>query len=263
MDSQYLPPSGGGGGGGQGSGGRPGFGGGAGGFGGRPGAGGFGGHSGGGGGGSGGFGGSGGHSGGAGGGAGGFGGSGGAGGGFGGGPQIPIIRYENTNNGDGSYHYAYETGNGISAQEDGYLKNAGSQDETQQAQGSFSYTSPEGEQISLQYTADENGFQPQGAHLPTPPPIPEEILRAIEQNQADEARGIVDDGQYRDEHQGGGAGGQGGYGGGAGQGGYGGGSGQGGFGGSGGQGGFGGGAGGHGGQGGFGSGGSGSGGYKY
>lgn len=38
---------------------------------------------------------------------------------------------------------------------------------------------------------------PQGAHIPTPPPIPEEIQRAIEKNLADEARGIVDDGQYR------------------------------------------------------------------
>lgn len=63
--------------------------------------------------------------------------------------------------------------------------------------GSFSYTAPDGQQISISYTADQNGFLPQGAHLPTPPPIPEEIQRAIEQNLADEARGIVDDGQYK------------------------------------------------------------------
>ncbi|KAJ8931381.1 hypothetical protein NQ314_015712 [Rhamnusium bicolor] len=87
--------------------------------------------------------------------------------------QIPILRLENNNNGDG--------GDGT------------------QARGGFSYTAPDGQQIEIQYSADENGFQPQGAHLPTPPPIPEEIQKAIEQNLADEARGIVDDGQYREE----------------------------------------------------------------
>lgn len=63
--------------------------------------------------------------------------------------------------------------------------------------GSYSYTAPDGQQISITYTAGQEGFVPQGPHLPTSPPIPEEIQRAIEKNLADEARGIVDDGQYR------------------------------------------------------------------
>jgi loricrin len=100
------------------------------------------------------------------------------------GPQIPILRLESNNNGDGSYSYAYETGNGISADESGQLKNPGSQNEAQSAAGSFTYTAPDGQKISVSYTADENGFQPQGAHLPTPPPIPEAILKSIQQNQA-------------------------------------------------------------------------------
>ncbi|EDW40233.1 GL25146 [Drosophila persimilis] len=42
------------------------------------------------------------------------------------------------------------------------------------------YYSPESQLIQLTYTADENGFQPQGEHLPTPPPIPEAILKSLE-----------------------------------------------------------------------------------
>ncbi|KAH8339270.1 hypothetical protein KR074_010088, partial [Drosophila pseudoananassae] len=72
---------------------------------------------------------------------------------------------------EGNYAYAYETTNGIQAQEAGNANGV---------TGGSSYVSPEGIPISLTYVADENGFQPQGAHLPTPPPIPEAILRALE-----------------------------------------------------------------------------------
>lgn len=78
-----------------------------------------------------------------------------------------------------SVRFRYETANGIQAQEQGVARAVG-QEVSIAAQGSFAYTSPEGEQISLAYVADENGFQPQGAHLPTPPPIPAAIQRALE-----------------------------------------------------------------------------------
>ncbi|KAL1138377.1 hypothetical protein AAG570_008441, partial [Ranatra chinensis] len=73
---------------------------------------------------------------------------------------------------------SYETGNGIKAQERGYVKNA---------EGSYSYQQPDGNVVSVKYTADENGFQAEGEHLPTPHPIPEAILRALEKNAAEEA----------------------------------------------------------------------------
>ncbi|XP_018334193.1 endocuticle structural glycoprotein SgAbd-2-like isoform X2 [Agrilus planipennis] len=98
---------------------------------------------------------------------------------------IPILRQEQEVNFDGTYKYSYETGNGISAEEQGFLKNAGQEEqEAQVAQGQYKYTAPDGQEILVTYIADENGFQPQGAHLPTPPPIPEAIQRSLEYNAA-------------------------------------------------------------------------------
>lgn len=42
-----------------------------------------------------------------------------------------IARQEQEMNVDGSYRYSYETGNGIIAEEEGYLKNQGTEDEAQ------------------------------------------------------------------------------------------------------------------------------------
>lgn len=77
-------------------------------------------------------------------------------------------------------HFSYQTGDGQQAQAQGYLKNAGAKDaEAEVAQGSFSYTAPDGTPIQVTWVADENGFRAEGAHLPTPPPIPEAILRSL------------------------------------------------------------------------------------
>ncbi|XP_059057925.1 uncharacterized protein LOC131851443, partial [Achroia grisella] len=100
-----------------------------------------------------------------------------------------ILRYE-SNIGTDNYNYAFETDNGISAEESGVATNG------VQAHGGYSYTGDDGHVYSVTYTADEGGYQPRGDHLPTPPPIPEEILRSLEQNARDEAAGLVDDGSY-------------------------------------------------------------------
>lgn len=46
--------------------------------------------------------------------------------------------------------------------------------------GSYTYTAPDGSVITVTYTADEQGFRAQGAHLPTPPPIPAEIQKSLD-----------------------------------------------------------------------------------
>ena len=94
---------------------------------------------------------------------------------------VPIVRQAADGpNPDGSYSWAYETGDGIKAEEQGQLRNAGSETEAEAVQGAFSYTAPDGTPIEVTYIADENGFQPQGAHLPVAPAIPEAIQRALE-----------------------------------------------------------------------------------
>lgn len=42
-----------------------------------------------------------------------------------------FFRQEHEQNADGSYKYFYETGNGIYQEEEGYIKNAGTEDEAQ------------------------------------------------------------------------------------------------------------------------------------
>ncbi|XP_063366565.1 pupal cuticle protein 36a-like [Cydia amplana] len=100
-----------------------------------------------------------------------------------------ILRQDSQNDGE-TYSYAYETENGIYAEESGVATNG------VEAQGSYSYTGDDGQVYTVRYTADQNGFVPVGDHLPTPPPVPEEILKALEQNARDEAAGIYDDGSY-------------------------------------------------------------------
>ncbi|KAG5870788.1 hypothetical protein JTB14_009946 [Gonioctena quinquepunctata] len=104
---------------------------------------------------------------------------------------IPILKQVAEVNFDGTYHQGYETGNGITAEEHGVVKNLDGKNVASEVAGSVSYTSPEGIPIVLKYLANEFGFQVQGDHLPqppvdnnTPPPIPPQILRSLEWNAA-------------------------------------------------------------------------------
>ncbi|EFN85028.1 flexible cuticle protein 12 [Harpegnathos saltator] len=95
-------------------------------------------------------------------------------------PPVPIVKLSHTGpSPDGSYSYSYETGNGIQAEEEGHLNHAGTDEEAIEARGSFSYTGDDGQVYQVTYVANENGFQPEGAHLPQVPPLIQKALKYI------------------------------------------------------------------------------------
>lgn len=73
---------------------------------------------------------------------------------------------------DGNYQYQFESSNGISSNEGGV---AG-----QIVQGSTTWIAQNGEPLAISFVADEHGYRPMGYHLPTSPPIPPAIQRALD-----------------------------------------------------------------------------------
>ncbi|XP_052846293.1 larval cuticle protein 65Ag1-like [Drosophila gunungcola] len=82
--------------------------------------------------------------------------------------EVSILKSE-SDVGPDSYKYIYETSNGISAAEQGVLHKAGTENEAISVQGSYKFVGDDGVTYEVSYIADENGFQPQGAHLPVAP----------------------------------------------------------------------------------------------
>ncbi|CAH0727813.1 unnamed protein product, partial [Brenthis ino] len=108
---------------------------------------------------------------------------------------VPILTYSSNQGIDGSYDFSFTTGDGKQAQETGYLKsayidNTGAPQGAQVKEGSFSYVSPEGTPIQLNYVADENGFRPLGFHIPADGRgvVPAGLLDTIKGSQAYDPR---------------------------------------------------------------------------
>ncbi|XP_017850263.1 pupal cuticle protein 20 [Drosophila busckii] len=84
------------------------------------------------------------------------------------GQHIPIVRSDYQSDTSGNYNFGFDTGNGIHRDETGEFK-GGWPHGSLGVRGSYSYTGDDGQQYTVNYKADKNGFHAEGAHLPTSP----------------------------------------------------------------------------------------------
>ena len=96
----------------------------------------------------------------------------------------PILIVKQSQNHDTErqeYSFSYETENGIVVSESGVQKQIGAKPEESGTVSQGSYSFPEdGRRYTVNWVADENGFQAKGDHLPTPPPLPEHVVKLLQ-----------------------------------------------------------------------------------
>ncbi|XP_055619876.1 cuticle protein CP14.6-like [Toxorhynchites rutilus septentrionalis] len=94
--------------------------------------------------------------------------------------DVEIVQKQLYHNKDGSFKHGFETSNGITVEEEGFIGTVGRNDEKGTViRGSYSYLDPDGVPVSITYRADENGFHAQGTRIPTPPPLPKALKDAF------------------------------------------------------------------------------------
>ncbi|CAH2107393.1 unnamed protein product [Euphydryas editha] len=77
-------------------------------------------------------------------------------------PQdVQILRYEYDTDDIGKYRYVFEQTDGQRQEQQGELKNVGSENEHIAVTGSYSWVGPDGVSYRITYVADENGYQPE------------------------------------------------------------------------------------------------------
>uniref|UniRef100_A0A182UHM9 Uncharacterized protein n=1 Tax=Anopheles melas TaxID=34690 RepID=A0A182UHM9_9DIPT len=75
--------------------------------------------------------------------------------------EVQVISFNNDNNVDGSYQFAYEQSDGQKREEKGELKPVeGSDEPALSVTGSYEYTDSNGQRYRVDYVADERGYRP-------------------------------------------------------------------------------------------------------
>lgn len=73
--------------------------------------------------------------------------------------------------------FSVETSDGTKKREEGvFVKSDDPEKDTLRVTGFFSYVGPDGVTYTVKYIADENGFQPEGDHLPKDPNSPDNTV---------------------------------------------------------------------------------------
>lgn len=93
--------------------------------------------------------------------------------------------------------HSFLTENGIYGEEQAKVHHTGGT----HAKGVYEYTGDDGKLYRVNYHSNDGGFMPEGEHIPTPPPIPEAIARALkyveEQHKANGDKPLFDHRGFR------------------------------------------------------------------
>ncbi|XP_017010534.1 larval cuticle protein 65Ab1-like [Drosophila takahashii] len=85
-------------------------------------------------------------------------------------PNEAQVLRQDSDVGPDKWSSTVELSDGTKIDESGALKDIGTEHEAAVVHGSYSWVDEKtGEKFTVTYVADENGFQPQGAHLPVAP----------------------------------------------------------------------------------------------
>ncbi|EDW17487.1 larval cuticle protein 65Ag1 [Drosophila mojavensis] len=78
--------------------------------------------------------------------------------------EAQVLRYDSDVQPE-SYKFSLDTSD-KAHYEEGQLKNVGTDHEAIAVRGYYTYVGDDGKTYTVKYVADENGFQPEGDHLP-------------------------------------------------------------------------------------------------
>ncbi|XP_013110245.2 endocuticle structural protein SgAbd-6-like [Stomoxys calcitrans] len=75
--------------------------------------------------------------------------------------DVEVLDQSYVNTGTDGYKFSYSLSDGTSRTEEGTLNN-----ESLSVKGSITWVAPDGQKYTVNFVADEEGFKPEGTHLP-------------------------------------------------------------------------------------------------